>query len=106
MSNKEEEALDQDFLESVVEHMNADHGDACLAIVRAFSPYMDAATASLRTMSRQGMQFEVSKSASDSPNDSTIVQINFTKPILRESQIRGQLVAMSKMAREKLSEEP
>lgn len=105
----EEDALDKDMTDSVIEHMNSDHSDACVAIVRAFSPHPEATSAIMQTMDRRGLEFKVVTSANSGTPDAnatSTVRVNFSKPLVRESQIRGQLVALSKLARAKLSTEP
>jgi len=87
--------VDSDIVQGVVEHMNDDHSDACLVIVRALGNQPNATHATMQWMDAEGADFQVSN---DDGGESHI-RIAFDKPISRDSQIRGHLVAMTKRAR-------
>lgn len=87
--------IDSDVVFSVVEHMNMDHKDACLCIAKAYSQHKHAIDAAMTSFDSEGLDMQVS----DEQNNTHAVRIAFDKPLTRESQIRGMLVAMTKHAR-------
>jgi len=91
--------FDADTIRSVVEHMNEDHQDACLCIAKAFSPYPSAQSALLISFDSEGLDMTVT----EAKKPSHPVRIAFDKPLARDNQIRGTLVAMTKRARALLS---
>ena len=99
-------SLDAGTVRSVVEHMNSDHAEACLAIVRAFSEQgATVLRARLLDMDKEGLIFGIQ--IHDEPvnaNDQT-VRVNFSKPLRNEAQIRGALVGMTRQARQKLADQ-
>lgn len=108
MSDSEHaETFDNATVMAVVAHMNDDHPDACLAIVRAYSTHTYARAAIMLTMDNQSMEFEVQMDDVDTRNPaesgSQTVRIPFAKTLRRDNQIRGQLVAMTRQARAQLS---
>jgi putative heme iron utilization protein len=96
--------FDSATVTAVVAHMNDDHQDACLAIVRAYSNYTHAIGARMLSLDCQGMEFAVQV---DSHNSSITglqtVRIPFGRTLQRDNQIRGLLVAMTRQARAQLS---
>ena len=91
--------FDANTIQSVVEHMNQDHQDACLCIAKAFSPYSKAINALLSNLDSHGLDMSIT----DKQHLVHCVRISFDKPLTRESQIRGMLVAMTKQARLRLN---
>lgn len=91
--------FDEDTVRSVVEHMNEDHQDACLCIARAFGPHRTATNAVLSNFDSDGLDMQITKAGQTSHS----ARIAFDKPLTRDSQIRGMLVAMTKNARTILS---
>ena len=97
--------FDSVTVKSVVEHMNSDHADACLNIVRAFSENGDAAAhAQLIDMDRKGLIFGVQTRESHGSTTHQNVRVNFSKPLRNETQIRGALVGLTRQARQKLAD--
>ena len=97
--------FDSGTVQSVVEHMNSDHADACLSIVRAFSEHGDAALQTqLIGVDREGLLFEVRTHADNVSANNQNVRVNFPKPLRTEEQIRGALVGMTRQARQKLAD--
>lgn len=100
------EALDPEFVRSVVRHMNTDHPDSCVNIVRAFSSYSGASFAQLRDMDRDSLYFSVSEGSSypsDPPPAVYEVKVDFPVPLRNELQVRGTLIELSGKAREILA---
>lgn len=100
--------LNEDTVRSVVEHMNADHADACLLMVRAFTEHRRAQSAIMRTVDAHGLELDIT--CPSEPNDAIAqgtvrVRVEFPKPLSKESQLRGMLVGLTKQAREKLAEQ-
>lgn len=99
--------LSDDTVQSVVEHMNADHSDACLLMVRAFTDHRQAESAVLRIVDAQGLEFAVTPAQGQhtvtEEAAALMVRIDFPKPLSKESQLRGMLIGMTKQARERLS---
>lgn len=93
--------FDADSIQAVVEHMNEEHQDACLCIARAFSTYIAATSATLTGFDCDGLHMKVT----DMHQMSHSVKVAFDKPLTRESQIRGILVAMTKRARATLNDQ-
>lgn len=90
---------------SVIEHMNADHSDACIVMVRAMSAHSDPTEVVMTNIDSHGMEFAVTHATGERENDPDSVRIEFPKPLREASQIRGMLVAMTRQARATLSNE-
>lgn len=96
--------FDSDTVQSVVEHMNSDHADACLSIVRAFSEHGGAIQAQLVDMDREGLLFVIQNQKEIESTTNQNVRVNFPKPLRTEEQIRGALVGLTRQARQKLTD--
>lgn len=95
--------LDTNFAESVIEHMNSDHQEACRDIVRAHSTHKTAAKAVMTNIDCDKMEFDVwetTESATNSAASSSKVTVFFYKPLRDASQVRGMLVGMTQKARQ------
>ena len=88
-------SLDNAMVQGVVEHMNEDHNDACLAIVQVFGGVNTPQYASMQSIDVDGADFQVNAEDGTEHN----VRVTFDKPISRDSQVRGHLVALAKRAR-------
>ncbi len=88
--------LSKNMVDGVVSHMNDDHLDACLAIVQTLGAQPDAIQATMSGMDSLGADFIAH--LADGSHKHT--RVTFEKPISREAQVRGHLVAMTKRARE------
>ncbi len=89
------DALSANMISDVVEHMNNDHADAGLIIVQSLGCTPDAVKATMVGMDSEGVDFLAQLNDSSQRN----VRVLFQKPITRDAQIRGHLVAMTKRAR-------
>lgn len=99
-------SLDSRTVRSVVEHMNRDHADACLAIARAFSEQGAAVLqAQLLDMNKEGLIFGIQTHDGHVNKTDQNVQVNFSKPLRTEAQIRGALVGLTRQARQKLADQ-
>ena len=87
--------LDDNMINDVVQHMNEDHADACLAIVHALGGIPEASSARMTGMDATAVEF----SATLSDNRFMHIRVRFDKPITHARQIRGHLVSMTKRAR-------
>lgn len=97
--------IDSETVQSVIEHMNSDHADACLIIVRAFSEHGNAAAqAQLIDMDREGLLFLILTHEEHESASNENVRVKFPKPLRTEAQIRGALVALTRQARQKLAD--
>ena len=94
------EPLDDAMLASVISHMNEDHSDACLAIAKSIGGYRNSHRATMQSMDANGADFLVV----DEDNSEHTITVLFDKPVSRNSQIRGHLVALTKRARAILNE--
>ncbi|MFK7860191.1 MAG: DUF2470 domain-containing protein [Granulosicoccus sp.] len=88
----------KETVKGVVNHMNDDHSDACLAIVQALGSSPTAENAIMAGMDANGVDFSIVTNDGETSD----VRVQFSKPITRESQIRGHLVALTKQARAQL----
>lgn len=95
--------LDSKTVQSVVEHMNSDHADACLCIVRAFSEHIAAIDSQLIDLDGTGLLFSVSTHPDCEAQSYQSVKVEFIKPLREDAQIRGALVGLTRMARQKLA---
>ena len=87
--------IDSGMIDSVVEHMNEDHSDACVVIVKALGHEPDIVSATMYSMNAEGADFR----AQYPDGSEKFVRILFDKPVSRDSQVRGHLVALTKRAR-------
>ena len=94
-------SLDDTLVEGVVVHMNEDHSDACLAIVQALGGVKASQYAIMQTIDVNGADF---KAITEDGTNHT-VRVAFDKPISRDSQVRGHLVALTKRARATLEQD-
>jgi putative heme iron utilization protein len=80
-----------------VAHMNADHADANLAIVRQLVGVTDATAARVRDIDRYGTTFYA-----DTPSGIQFARVAFTEgPLDSPDQVRAAVVALAHAAREK-----
>ena len=79
----------------ILSHMNADHAAALLAYCHAFSLAKDASAATMTGVDRYG--FEMSAETQDGPRP---VRLGFSRPLATADEVRQELVAMVKRARE------
>lgn len=94
-----DDLCDEATTRGVVEHMNSDHPDACLAIVQALAECPDATQATMLAMDAKGADFLTLLANTQK----LTLRVTFDKPITRNSQIRGHLVALTKRARAMLN---
>lgn len=89
--------LDGDLIQSVIEHMNEDHGAAVLVYVQAYAGQIDANSARITAMDCHGMQ--ISYLAADQIFE---VLVTFGQPLHNAGEIRTELVRMAKEGRKRL----
>lgn len=80
---------------AILEHMNADHGEAMLAYCRAFTRATDATAAHMTGIDRYG--FELSAVTGRGPRP---IRLAFPAPIETPEDARRELVALARRARE------
>jgi heme oxygenase len=74
---------------AVTRHMNADHADDSLVIVRALGGEPGATAAEMAGMTPRGIQFRT-----EVGNDTTVVEVPWSEPITSRAQIRVDVVRM------------
>lgn len=82
----------------IVSHMNEDHADAVLAIVRAFTRATEAEVAYMVNVDRYGCDFSVETSGGMRP-----ARVGFEKALNSADMARAAVVALTKKARTKLA---
>lgn len=85
-------AFTDDTIQAVVEHMNGDHGDDQLAIVRAHGR-PSAATATLVTIGADGLAFDV-QDAAGAQVPTRRMTVPWPMPIEQRSDIRRAVVML------------
>lgn len=93
--DESEHEISNEMISGVVEHMNDDHADACLVIAQTLGGKPAATTAIMASIDSLGVDFIVQLLNAGKEN----VRVNFEKPVTRDAQMRGHLVAMTKRAR-------
>ncbi len=81
----------------VVDHMNEDHADTLALYCRAFSRATDTEEARMTGVDRYG--FEMSAQTGQGPRP---IRLAFSQPLTGVDQVRKELVALARAAREKL----
>ena len=82
-----------------IEHMNADHHDALIDYVRAFSDIDDVAGARMAALDRYGFDIQARREG----GREQLVRISFDEPLEHHSQVRKAMVQMVRKARQHLS---
>ncbi|GHD44335.1 DUF2470 domain-containing protein [Mycetocola manganoxydans] len=90
-----------EVVDAVLRHMNSDHADDNLLIVRAFA---DPAAASARMTGLDGEAGEWDVTATD--GTVARVRIDWCSPVTERSGIRREVVVLYDLAREKLGVPP
>lgn len=80
----------------ILEHMNDDHADACLAYARALAGVADAARARMVGVDRYGFDLAV-----EAAEGARAVRLAFPAPVATSEEVREVLVAMVREARAK-----
>lgn len=88
--------LDAQLCNDVIEHMNQDHRESCLTIVRAFTEFTSATEATMTGMDAHGLEF----SLLDHNRQAAFARVLFERPVSQPEQIRGFIVALARKARE------
>lgn len=81
-----------DVVEAVVAHMNGDHADDQLAIVRAHGR-PDAASATLMTLGADGLTFDIEESEGSELVGERVI-VPWPMPIEQRADIRRAVVAL------------
>ena len=85
------------YADGIMEHMNADHGEAMISYCRAFSKATDTTEATMTGVDRYGFEMSVQTAKGPRP-----VRLAFPETITTSEQARSELVSMVKRAREVL----
>lgn len=93
--------FDAQTVDSVVQHMNAEHADACLAIVQAYSDKKEVQRAVLTGLTQEALAFAI-YTKNDEANPQP-VNVPFDAPLIEAAQIRTALVRKTKAARQLLA---
>jgi putative heme iron utilization protein len=80
---------------AIIDHMNTDHADALVGYCRTFSKATDASAATMTGVDRYG--FEMSASTGRGPRP---IRLAFSSPITTADEVRKEMVALAKRARE------
>ncbi|WP_372790947.1 HugZ family protein [Paraconexibacter sp.] len=77
-----------------VSHLNADHGDALLAMARALGGYPDATSATCTSADRFGLDLSV-----DTPRGPGITRVGYAAPLTAADGLRAATVELARRAR-------
>jgi putative heme iron utilization protein len=83
------------FAAGAIEHLNADHADACLLMVQRLGARPDAETATVTRVDRYGMDLEAT-----GPDGGGFVRLPFDDPVSTPAEIRTATVALAQRARQ------
>jgi putative heme iron utilization protein len=83
------------FAAGAIEHLNADHADACLLMVQRLGSRPDAETAVVTRVDRYGMDLEAA-----GPDGAGFVRLPFDAPVSTPPEIRAATVALARQARQ------
>lgn len=86
---------------AVTRHMNVDHADDSLLIVRALGGVEDATAVEMLGLHARGIRFAV-----DTGDRSSVVEVPWSAPITERAQIRADVVRMYQDACAALGIEP
>lgn len=85
----------------VIEHMNVDHADALVAMVRAFADASEVGHVAMTALDRYGFEVELAAQASD---EARTVRLAFERPLTTALEVRNAMVKLVKRARAQLGE--
>jgi heme iron utilization protein len=77
-----------------IEHLNADHADALLAMAQALGGHPDATAATCTAADRYGLDLQV-----ETPRGSAPARVGFAEPVTERSGLRGATVELTRRAR-------
>jgi len=83
--------------ETIIDHMNDDHAETLALYCRAFSKATETKQARMTAVDRYG--FEMSAQTEQGPRP---IRLGFSEPITDADQVRKELVALARSARDKL----
>jgi len=86
------------FAGGILAHMNADHRDTLVLYCRAFSRASDTASAVMTSVDRYGFEMSATTAAGPRP-----IRLAFSSEVSTPEQVRSEMVALAKRAREKLA---
>ncbi len=89
------------FAEGIRAHMNQDHAEALVLYCRAFSRAAAVESAVLTQVDRYG--FEMS---AQTPDGARPIRVAFSRPVKSSDEVRGEMVALVRRAREQLGIPP
>lgn len=95
--------FDESIRAGVLGHMNGDHGDDNLLIVRAFGSADDVTAATMTDLDGEGGVWE----AEDAAGSVTLVRVPWPNgPISQRPEVRAEIVALYDLACARLGVEP
>lgn len=80
---------------AAIEHMNDDHADSCVAIVRQLAGCRDAAAATLTAIDRYGLTFDAHGASS---HFLAVARVSFSAPLIAPDEIRAATVELARRA--------
>lgn len=80
----------------MIDHLNADHADACLKIVRRLAGESLAMSATVTGVDRYGMTFDVWTTTEDSPD--VCARVSFPEPLESPQEVRAASVDLVRRA--------
>jgi putative heme iron utilization protein len=83
------------FAAGAIEHLNADHAEACLLMAQRLGRRPEAETAVVTRVDRYGMDMEVT-----GPDGGGLVRLGFDEPVSSPDEIRAATVALARRARQ------
>jgi len=83
------------FAAGAVDHLNADHADACLLMVQRLAGRNDAEAAVVTGLDRYGLDL-----VATGPSGPGRVRLGFDEPVSTPSEVRAATVALARRARE------
>lgn len=92
----------EDVVAAVAKHMNDDHADDAVLIVRAFGGRPDATVATTTGLDGDGIEFRVSAPGGEPVS----VRVPWSGPLTERAQIRAEVTRMYHDARAVLGEAP
>ena len=86
--------FDSETERDIIAHMNADHGDAILAWVQAFTECRDASAAVMQSIDQTGTNVMCTSTTGDA-----LQRVPFSPPLSSPGDVRARLIKLSREAR-------
>lgn len=97
-----ENPFDEDVVAAVARHMNEDHAQDSVLIVRALGGFPDAAAATTTGLDGDAIEFSVTRPGAEP----VTARIPWSAPLTERAQIRAEVTRMYHEARALLGEAP